>query len=257
MSTLTKTITVLQAIAATKSAPRFSELLATLPFPQGTLHRLLSQLIAEGLVIMDTHNKTYRLGLKLLTLAQHALAGLDVRESAQADLDYLLETTGDTIHLAVLDQQEVVYIDKRESSVGLRLYSAIGKRAPIYCTGVGKVILSFLPPAQQHALLTQMTFIRHTATTLHTAEQLAMACHQIKTQGYGFDLEEHEPGICCVSAPIFDLNHAVTAAISVTASVFRMPDERRLGLVPIVCAAAARISEKLGYNPNFHPPKFM
>ncbi len=248
MSTLTKTITVLQAIASAKPSPRFSDLLAVLDFPQTTLHRLLSQLIAEGLVVLDSHNKTYRLGLALLTLAQQALAGLDVREMAQAEIDELANLTQDTIHLAILDHDEIMYIDKRESSVGLRLYSAIGKRAPIYCTGVGKVIFSFLPSTQQQALLSKMPFVQHTDTTLYTPELLMQAAHQIKEQGYGFDIEEHEPGICCVAAPVFGLQQEVVAALSVTASVFRMPLERRLSLVPIVCSAAARVSEKLGFD---------
>ena len=245
-SSLSKALTMLNHVCTSPVPLRFAELVDLSELPKATAHRQLNTLLEHGLVRFDEHKQAYYPGYGLLALAHRTWANLDIRDVAAAPMRDLWSSTQETIHLAVLDDAEVIYIDKLESPKSLRLYSAVGKKGPVYCTGVGKAILAYLPKSKQQEIIHQQSFIRHTEHTLTTPQALEENLQQIKDTGISLDLEEHEIGIKCAAAPIFNARHEVVAAISVTAPAFRTDDESYETMKVWVKNAADDISKRLG-----------
>lgn len=241
-----KGMAVLTAVADAAEPPRFSDVLATTRLPQATLHRLLSALVEERLLQLHPRQKVYTLGVRLLQLGYRVWEALDVRQAGEIEIAKLRDHSNETVHMAVLDGTEIVYIDKVESKHSIRTVSTIGKRAPSYCTAVGKAMLAFLKPDELADAIERMTPKRFTRTTIIGKRQLLADIRIIRERGFAIDNEEYRKGIRCVAAPIFDAQGAVVASISVTAPSFRL-DEKRLGrIAPMTMATARDISLKLG-----------
>ena len=139
--TLGKAMAVLDIVAASPFPPRFTDILRQSDQPRGTLHRQLSNLVEEGL-LNQRRDTSYELGYKLLKFASRAWAGSEFRLIAEPHLRNLHELTGETVHLGVLRDNQVIYLDKVEGKQAVRMYSQIGNASPVYCTGVGKAALS-------------------------------------------------------------------------------------------------------------------
>lgn len=242
--TLGKAMDVLDAVERSERPPRFTDLLDQLGQPRGTLHRQISNLIAEGLLAQRTDH-CYELGPRLLKLASRAWSGNQFRQIAEPHLAALHEATGETVHLGVLSETEIVYLDKVESRSAVRMHSQIGKASPLYCTGVGKAALSLLSDQRLDATIARMRFHRFTAHTLVTPEALRAEIASIRACGNAYDREEHEPGISCVAAPISSRDGSLIAGISVTAPSFRVPMSRLEDWAPLVRRTADAISNDI------------
>lgn len=248
-SALEKGLALLAYICDRESAPRYSDLLRETTLPKATLHRMLVALQAHGLISLHA-DQTYHIGVRTLEMARRSWENMDVRSAAAEELHRLAEATGETVHLAVLDETEVVYIDKVESTQRIRMYSAIGKRGPLHCTGVGKAMAAFLKPQHISRLITQLPFQGFTAATITDRTEFLQHLQEIHRVGYAQDLEEHEAGIRCVAAPIFDYRSDVIASVSVTAPSIRFTLERMGEFAPAVTRAAHEITRKLGGKPQ-------
>lgn len=225
-----------------------SELADALRLHKSTVHRLLGSLEEGRYVDRSEETGRYRLGLRLLELGSVVLESLDLRQEARPILEALGREAGETVHLCILEQGEVVYIDKVETTEPVRMYSRIGRRAPVYCTAVGKAMLAHLPTEEQDHLIREINFRRLTENTLNSVEALREQLVQIRRQGCSFDQEEHELGVRCVAAPIFDHTGRAVAAVSITGPTTRMTPERATELAPAVRSAAAQISGRLAYR---------
>lgn len=212
-----------------------------------TAHRLLRTLIDYGLVSQDAVTKTYRPGLKLFELSNDVVRNLDLRSEALPEIRQLSRETNETVHLGILDEGEVVYIDKVESSQTIRMYSAIGKRAPAHCTGLGKILLAHLPAEELRRVIQKRGLREFTRTTITTVEALERELELVRERGYAVDDGEHEPEIRCVACPIRGSSGLVIAAMSLTAPATRMSRERATTLAPPVRHYAERASARLGY----------
>jgi len=242
--TLGKAMAVLEIVASSEQPPRFTDILRESDHPRGTLHRQLSNLVEEGLLIARP-DQSYELGLKLLTFASRSWAGSEFRTIAEPHLRELQSTTGETVHLAVLRGVQVIYLDKFESSQGLRLHSQIGNASPAYCTGVGKAALSLLDPKTLSERVAAMKFKQFTEHTLRTAKALRAEIIEIRADGVAYDREEHEPGIHCVAAPIHSAPRALYAGISITGPSFRVSRAQLEGWATIVRETAEAIMTDL------------
>ena len=245
-SSLSKALNMLNHVCTSPVPLRFAELVDLSELPKATAHRQLNTLLEHGLVRFDEHKQVYYPGYGLLALAHRTWANLDIRDIAAAPMRDLWSSTQETIHLAVLDGSDVIYIDKLESPKSLRLYSAVGKKGPVYCTGVGKAMLAFLPDDKQQAVINTQAFFRHTEHTLTSSEALKANLELIRATGIALDLEEHEIGIKCAAAPIFNSRNEAVAAISVTAPAFRTSDDIYEEMKVQVKQAADTISKRLG-----------
>ena len=243
---LDKGLTLLAHICDAAKPPRFVDLLHETGLPKATLHRMLGALLAHRLVTLDPRQQTYGVGLRALEMAQQAWQGMDVRAAAADDIRDLGDKTGDTVHLATLDGNEVVYIDKVESRQHIRMFSAIGKRGPLHCTGVGKAMVAFVEEPRRREIVETLAMKKFTANTFTTRASFLRHLDEIRARGYARDLEEHEMGIRCAAAPIFDYRGEVVASVSVTAPSFRLTLERLDKIAPEVVRAARNITRKLG-----------
>lgn len=146
-----------------------AEISARVALPKPTTFRLLQTLSQRSLVQQDPVTRTYYPGIKIFEWANAVTRKMDLRTQALPELRELSQRTNETVHLAMLDDGDMIYIDKEESQQTIRMFSAIGKRGPAYCTGVGKALLAYLPPDQLDRVLASKSlkrFTPHTITTL-------------------------------------------------------------------------------------------
>jgi IclR family KDG regulon transcriptional repressor len=242
--TVEKALRILEVLG--NGEARLVDIAAEVDEHKSTVQRLLATLEANGFVRQDQGTRRYSLGLKILQLASEVLTNLDLRTAARDVLYELSDLTGETIHLGVYDEGHVVYIDKRESTYPIRMYSRVGARADCYCTGVGKAILAFLPERELQRYLENITFTRYTPHTITTEERLREEIARIRSKGYARDEQEHEEGVRCVAVPVFGFGGAVVGSVSVAAPAFRKSAEEIEALAPALLEAAARISTNLG-----------
>lgn len=219
--TVGKALEVLDQVADLGRPVRFAELLADSAFPKPTLYRLLQTLTSQGMLAYDPDRQTYAPGARLVRLAHAAWSQSSLAQVASPHLQKLSELTGETVHLAQLDSAQVLYLDKRNATKPVEMYSQAGKIGPAYCTGVGKAMMAFLPEDEATRVIGQQSFHVFTAHTLADAKALREELTDIRANGYGFDREEHEPGIICVAMPILTEGGRVLGALSVTSTTQR------------------------------------
>ncbi len=217
--TVGKALDVLDQVAAHGQPVRFATLLAESTFPKATLYRFLQTLTSQGMLEYDPDRQTYALGVRLVRLAHAAWTQSSLAPLARPFLDQLSAETGQTVHLAQLDHAQVLYVDKRNAAQPVEMFSDAGKVGPAYCTGVGKAMLAFLPEDHLSRVIEQQSFHRFTEHTYTTPEALCAELAAIRTRGYAFDREEHEPGIICIAHPIRTRTGRVLGAMSITGSL--------------------------------------
>uniref|UniRef100_A6VWV1 Transcriptional regulator IclR n=1 Tax=Marinomonas sp. (strain MWYL1) TaxID=400668 RepID=A6VWV1_MARMS len=245
-SSLDKALSLLQEVCMTPVPLRFAELVEKTDLPKATAHRTLNSLTDKGLVRFDEATQLYHPGYGLLELAHQAWSKIDVRDIAADQMKRLWDETGETIHLAVLDRGDVIYIDKLESQKSLRLFSAVGKKGPAYCTGVGKAMMAFLNDDQLAAAIKEQRFIKHTDTTLINEDMLRDDLNKIRDSKISLDLEEHEEGIQCAASVILNHQNEPIAALSITAPKFRVDSARFQHFQALVKDACQKISTRMG-----------
>ena len=190
------------------------------------------------------------MGLKFIEMNYFVVKHLNIVEVAKPIIEKLSKDTGEIVHLVMLDNQQVVYIDKVDNQSAIRIYSQVGRRAPLYCTAVGKCILAYKKEEEVLDYIDQVSFKRFTEHTFVNGEDLIKELHAIKKRGYSYDNEEHELGIRCVAAPIFDYRGEVQYAVSVTGLLDRMTDEILEHTIPKLQKAVEEISIKMGFQKN-------
>lgn len=240
--TVGKACDVLDQVASFSHPVRFGQLLEASPFPKATLYRFLQTLVSQGMLSYDPDRQTYALGMRLVRLAHAAWTHSSLAPIARVHIDQLSRDLGETVHLAQMDSSQVLYVDKRNASLPVEMYSQAGKIGPAYCTGVGKAMLAYLPKEELAQVIAQQSFHRFTDTTLTDATQLRAELNAIKTRGYAFDREEHEPGIICIAMPILTDRGRVLGAISITGPTTRRDLNELETLAPKLANVANRIS---------------
>jgi len=208
---------------------------------KSTAHRLLMVLERHRLIEKNSNTGKYRLGLKLFELGTKAIGQLDLRERARPYLERAVLDTGETVHLCVYDDGEVVYLDKVEPTRSVRLTSSVGRRNPAYCTSVGKAIMAFLPAEQVEIAAHKLGFRQLTRKTISNMLELRAELAKVRKLGYAVDNEENEEGVCCVGCPVWGFAPHPIAAISVSGPTFRMTTEK----IPIVAQSIVQIANAL------------
>lgn len=248
--TVGKALEVLDQIAAFGRPVRFSELLDNSRFPKPTLYRFVQTLTNQDMLRFDPDRQTYAPGLRLVRLAHAAWEQSTLAPVARPHVDALSKAVGETVHLAQLDHAQVLYIEKRNAGNPVPMYSQAGKVGPAYCTGVGKVMLAFQDHETVDRLIAQQSFHVFTEHTLADAAALRRELAEIRSNGYGFDREEHEPGIICVAMPILSEAGRVLGALSVTSTTGRTNLAGLEAFVPTLQETARKIAQE-AQNWNF------
>jgi DNA-binding IclR family transcriptional regulator len=214
--------------------------------PRSSAHCLLLTLERRGYLHRHEKSGRYMFGLKLFSLASYAINGLEVRELAAPYLAALMQQTGQTVHMAILEQHEPVLVSKVDAPGIFRLATWTGKRMDFHCTAVGKAIAAFLPEQKLDELVSVRGLPRHNENTIVSSRKLKQQLEHVRACGFALDDEEEEIGLRCIGVPVFDHERRVVAAISVSGTTTQIHAENVSALAERVKAAAASISSALG-----------
>ncbi|MFC9998914.1 IclR family transcriptional regulator [Nocardia sp. NPDC127526] len=244
---LHRALTILAELG--EDSKTLDQLATTLGVHKSTVLRLLQTMEGERFVTHDAEHR-YRLGSRLFELANRSLEGRDVRTAARPHLTALNAETGQTIHLATYESGEAIYIDKLDATQSVRMYSRIGRPAPLHCTAVGKVLVSAQPRGLWREIAEGLEYRPFTERTIRTPEQYLAELELVASQGFAEDHEEHESFVNCVAVPIRNGTGAVVAALSMSVPDMLLDHDQVLGLLPRVRAAADAVSTELGWSPG-------
>ncbi len=217
---------------------------------KSTAFRVVSTLESSGYLDKDPRTKQYQPGLKVLQLGFTAISGLEFRQVAHPYLKKLSAEINETVSLGVLDDMEVIYVDRvRTSRMIVGVVLGLGSRIPAQCASMGKVLLAYLPLNELKARIKKSQLEPCTPNSITEPESLKMELASVREMGYSTNNEELEIGLRAVAAPVWNHNEQVVAAINVSGSVRTISAERiKQELAPKVCDAAALISQTLGYG---------
>ncbi|MBX3582706.1 MAG: IclR family transcriptional regulator [Rhizobiaceae bacterium] len=244
-ASFSKFMTVLQIIADSPGTLDIAQLTKRARFPRGTAYRLVSALMAEGLITQSGEGGTFRLGPRLLQLAAKTWEDSDLRTIARDFLVSLRDATDEAVHLAVPSNHRMVYIDKLVGSSTVQMQTSIGGQVELHSTSVGKAWLSGLPKDRLLEVIKGLELRRHTSKTITTPETLIEELNRTREQGFAFDDEENEPDIRCLGSPIFNRQREPVGAISVSMPVYRHDARRHELCARLVRRSAERITAEL------------
>jgi DNA-binding IclR family transcriptional regulator len=252
VNAVVRTMSILEILSG-EDQLGLSEIARRCNLNKSTVFRFLNTLSQLGYIYRDSSNDRYGLSLKLNALVGIRSGSEELLRYASTFLEFLARETGETIHLAILEAGALVYLKKIESAHSLRVVtmaSSVGASVPLYCTGLGKAILSWFPLSEQETYIAHQVFTKYTNTTITDGPSLLKELSLIKGRGYSFDMQEHEEGVVCVAAPIFTSGQLPIAAISISGPSVRMGEKNLARYVELIIAASAGISEKLGTSDN-------
>jgi IclR family acetate operon transcriptional repressor len=238
-SVLNRAVALLEAFRPDDEAVSISELARRAHLPKTTAHRLLQQLAHHGFV--EHQDEGYRLGMRLFELGQRSPRSRDLRQAALPFLGDLRDATHETVHFAVLDGAEVLYLEKLAGHHGPPLASRVGGRLPAHCTGVGKALLAFSAPGVVSALV-QTSLARLTPRSIVMPGLLARELNKIRREGVAFEHEESTPGVVCAACPVMGPDGTAVAAISISGWANRLDPAK---FAPAVRTAALAVSRHL------------
>jgi DNA-binding IclR family transcriptional regulator len=245
---LERALSILESLSKSKHGLTLSQLSRSLELPKSSVHCLLLTFERHGYLHRDDRSGRYRLGLRLCDLANVALSGVMLRDQAAPFLNQLRESTQLTTHMAVLEQDEVVLIEK-VALLTSRVNSWIGKRMDVHCTALGKALTAYLPEEQVEALVSRRGLLRHNDNTIASLKRLKQELEQVRKQGYSIDDEEEEIGVRCLGAPVLNANNRAIAAISITGTTERINADSRDALVAKLKTTAAAIAAEVAKAP--------
>lgn len=242
---LEKALAIIETLSSMNDAVGVSELCKLLDIPKTSAFFILNTLVQHR-YITKTEDDKYMLGSLFIGLGINVLNKINIRSVAKPYMQELLSKTGFTVHLAVLDQDEPMFIEKIETQTFVKFSTYVGERLPIHASSVGKALASQLPEDQLDAILAKVGLPAKTENTITSINEFKAALETVRVQGYAVEDEEAEYGIRCIGAPIFNHDGKLTAAISITALRSDLPvqDIPTIGLN--VKDTALQISEHLG-----------
>jgi len=247
-----RVFTILERISERKDW-NLEELSKAAALAKPTAYRFLQTLQELGFVRRNGEDR-YSLTMKLFTVGSRALDHLDLYEAARPIAQSLADQVGETVHMGVLDGLEAVYVLKIESKYTIRMYSRVGRHLPLHCTALGKCLLAWAEPAALEAALGELRLVACAPKTIVTRDALESELDEVRRNGYALDDEEHEAGIHCIGAPVFDNAGTVVAAISASWPEFRWLPVNEAGValrVSGVVEAARQVSLVLGWDAGF------
>jgi DNA-binding IclR family transcriptional regulator len=245
---LEKAMNLLSRFDSSRAEWGVTELSKDLDINKSTVSKILSTLENHRYLVKNAENRKYKLGLRLFELGSLVASQLDLQKEALVYMEELNKKVGETVHLVVMDDFDIIYINKVESAQSLRIGTRVGGRLPAHCTGVGKVLLAALSPEELNIFLKKRPLKRFTPSTITDPEDLRKALAQIRAQGYALDNEEFNGGLMCAAAPIKNYSQKIIGAISISGPTNRIREKNLENLISMVKSIAQKISQRLGCN---------
>jgi IclR family acetate operon transcriptional repressor len=246
VQSLTRGLSLLEALARAEGGLTLTDLAQRVQLAPSTAHRLLATLEKMGYVYQGGEMGRWYIGLQAFTVGTSFLANRDFVAQSHPYMRRLMEQSGETANLGIIDGTEAVFIDQVQCREMMRTIVKLGSRVPLHASGVGKAIFAALPDDQIDAILKVKGLPRITANTITSPETMWASVRVIRQRGWSFDDEEHALGTRCVAAPIYDEHADVLGAISLAGPSSRLPDERIKQLGPVVAHTAEELTHRLG-----------
>lgn len=216
--------------------------------PRTTVHELLVTLVARGYLVGEAHGR-YRLGVRLHQLGSRYAEQLDLASEGQQVARQVADDCGETVHVAILEDTDVIYIAKVDSTHAVRMVSSAGRRLPAHCTALGKLLLAALPDDELRARIPASTpLVAMTPKSITEPAVLHAELARIRERGIAVEEHESNPDVSCVAAPVRDGSGQVVAAMSISVPTVRWSPERSDELERLVVAGASDLSTRLGYR---------
>ncbi len=248
IKSIQKALQTLKLFIGNRGEISLSNISEELGVHKSTAYRIAITLTEEGFLRWDPYKGTYSLGLKILELGTSLIYSLELRTQARAHLEKMNLDLEETINLGVLDGGSVVYIDKIEGNRTIKLYSEVGKRAPCHCTALGKALLAGLTDHEVRTIMKNKGLKRFTSNTIVSLPAFLKHLQEVRSKGYALDLEEHEPLVYCVAAPIKDHQGRHIAALSTTSIIKHFTSKMMERNIKVTREVASRISADMGYS---------
>ncbi len=246
---LDRAINILEFIGRQSSGEAaLPELSAAMKLHKTTTHRIAHVLESRGLLRRGLDSNRYRLGLHLYDLGCQALDHVNIRDEARPLMTRVAYEVGETVHLALLDRAEVLYIERVEAQRSLTMGSKLGARNPVYCTALGKAILAYSAEAEVDRTLAGLRMEARTRNTITNVLTLKRELERVRDRGYAIDDEEIEEGIRCIAAPILNASGLAVAAVSVSGPSSRITPERYQLIGKTMMKAAQELSTRMGHQ---------
>jgi DNA-binding IclR family transcriptional regulator len=214
---------------------------------KSTIHRLLTTLEAKRFVIRDKSSGMYQLGFRFVELASIMLQDMDIQRWAQPYLQHLVDLSGETVDLAMLDDDRVVYLQVVESPQRVKIAAAVGEQLPVYCTATGKAFLAYLPEYQVNEILAK-GMAKFTDHTLVSPADLYQDLCKTRELGFAISKEEYEKDINAIAAPILDSNGYPMAVIAIVGPSFRLSDDCIMMLGKSLLETTSTIAREVGLS---------
>ncbi|MCV2419200.1 DNA-binding transcriptional regulator KdgR [Paucibacter sp. DJ2R-2] len=240
-----KVFAILQALSE-RSETGISELSVRLAMPKATVYRFLQTMMTLGYVRQQADSERYGLSMKAFELGAKALQYPDLVDLAKHHMQMLADKTGETVHLGTLIDSEIIYVHKIDSRHTLGMYSKVGRRAPLHCTAIGKVLMAWEHPERRDRILDGAEFKRFRDKTIVERGPYLAELERVRAQGYGEDREEFDDHIRCLGIPIFDRLNQPIAGMSISFPTFRYDEEKAPEIIAMLTAASRDISTRLG-----------
>lgn len=245
-----RALDILELLSLHRNGLGITEISQQLDLNKSTVHRIVQALCTRGYIekILDTKN--YKIGLKFVEIGSLCLNNIELKTEAKPYLSKLSSRVYQTVHLGILDGNDVIYIDKVDVYSNLHIYSEIGKRISVHCSGLGKILMSSMTNNEIFLLLNNYTYTAYTKKTITNKNDFIKEVEFARKNGYALDNEEHEDGIVCIAAPIYDYRQKLVAAISITMSNDYFESSNKNDIILLVVNCALEISLRLGYQIN-------
>jgi len=213
---LDRALDLIELLATSESGMGLAELSAATGLPKSTIHRILASYASRHYIEKDSDTSTYFLGHKFVEIASLYLNKIVLKTEAAPIMHEMASMFNAISYLGVTENNEVVYLERAEQFNSLRLYTQIGKREPLYCTALGKVLMSALPEEEFEHIAKQLSYKPYTPNSVTSFEAFKREVQFAREHGYALDIEEHTVGSSCLAVPIYDYTRKVMAAMSIS-----------------------------------------
>ena len=246
VKTVDRLVKILDCFSPERSAWSLVEFSSYLGLPKSTLHRFLTSLESHGILRRDPEDRRWRLGYRLVTWGELAAESTDLRHVARPAMRDLVAATGETVVLTVYQDQEVVCIEKVETSHSVRLALDVGTRRPLHAGASSKILMAYLTDEEIQAIIHDRGLPEVCTNTITDPDELMAEVGRVRERGYAASVEETDPGAWGVATPIHGWNGDVAAAIGIVGPSLRFTDELAQQYVALCRDAARQISALLG-----------
>ena len=250
INSLDRALRILMILGERGVPMRVSDISRKLGIDKSTAYRIISTLRVRGFVEQESDTRKYTLGLKVLEVAALKVRSIKLLPVAKPCLEELMLRTKEAVHLAVLSEGEIMYVDSEQCSGPFNLNTVVGGRAPLHSSAVGKVLLAPLPSEEVDRIVAIKGLTRFTDRTIISAEELHDHLAGVRKQGWAIDDEETYLGVRCLASAICDHRGEVVASIGISATIHHITHDRIPFLGQLVKEVAAKISRRLGYVPR-------